>query len=150
MGGLRAEFGGPQIEPHIPLEGSLLLTCEAALANRSDLCLRAFVAKVDSVVTRVSYYHPVALVFHLPEEVEMETGVDFNLWNPPLPQMSLLYGHLTEEERKKAQEKVYILDESITGLSFPVTHIVLYQTNYKDKTLRSWEKIAEYRLHFNN
>ncbi|KAB2621647.1 cyclic phosphodiesterase-like [Pyrus ussuriensis x Pyrus communis] len=141
MGGLRAEFGGPQIEPHIPLEGSLLLTCEAALANRSDLCLRAFVAKVDSVVTRVSYYHPVAL---------METGVDFNLWNPPLPQMSLLYGHLTEEERKKAQEKVYILDESITGLSFPVTHIVLYQTNYKDKTLRSWEKIAEYRLHFNN
>ncbi|CAN6724513.1 unnamed protein product [Malus baccata var. baccata] len=130
MGGLRAEFGGPQIEPHIPLAGSLRLMCEAALANRSDLCLRAFVAKVDSVVTRVSYYHPLAQFFICPK--------------------SLLYGHLTEEERKKAQEKVYILDESITSLSFPVTHIALNQTNYKDKTLRSWEKIAEYRLHFNN
>ncbi|KAB2621622.1 cyclic phosphodiesterase-like [Pyrus ussuriensis x Pyrus communis] len=67
-----------------------------------------------------------------------------------LPHMSLLYGHLTEEQRKKAQEKVYILDESITSLSFPVTHTALYQTNYKDKTLRSWEKIAKYYLHFNN
>lgn len=80
MGGLQAEFGGPQIEPHIPLVGSFQLTREAALANRSDLCLRAFVAKVDPVVTRVSYYHPVALVFHLPEEVNIHYFPDLFLF----------------------------------------------------------------------
>lgn len=72
--------GGPQIGPHIPLAGSLRLTHEAALANRSDLCLRAFVAKVDSVVTRVSYYHPVALVFHLPEELNIHYFPDLFLF----------------------------------------------------------------------
>ncbi|TQD97041.1 hypothetical protein C1H46_017353 [Malus baccata] len=50
---------------------------------------------------------------------------------------------LTEEERKKAGEIVNILDESITSLTFPVTHFALYEIDYDDKSLKSWTKIAE-------
>lgn len=63
-----------------------------------------------------------------------------------MPHLSLLYGDLTEEEKKKAQEKANILDDTISGLSFPVTRLALYKTDTEDKTLKSWEKIAEYGI----
>ncbi|KAL6215766.1 hypothetical protein ACLB2K_015194 [Fragaria x ananassa] len=66
------------------------------------------------------------------------------------PHLSLLYGNLTGEERRKAQEKVTILDESITSMSFPITRLALYKTDYRDKRLKSWEKIAEYTLQYFN
>lgn len=60
-----------------------------------------------------------------------------------MPHLSLLYADLTDEDKKKAQEKASILDESIAGLSFPITRLALYKTDTEDKTLKSWEKIAE-------
>jgi hypothetical protein len=65
------------------------------------------------------------------------------------PHLSLLYGYLTEEEKRKARELVGALDESITSLSFPITRLALYKIDYKDTTLKSWEKIAEYPLRIN-
>ncbi|KAK9923909.1 hypothetical protein M0R45_032306 [Rubus argutus] len=91
MEGLRTEFGGLEIEPHITVVGSI--------------CVR--------------------------------------------PYLSLLYGYLTEEERKSARERVNILDKGIGNLSFPITRLALYKNSYKYTicTLKSWEKIAEYPLH---
>jgi hypothetical protein len=63
-----------------------------------------------------------------------------------MPHLSLLYGDLTEEEKKKAEEKANILDETIRSLSFQVTRLALYKTDPKDKTLKSWEKIVECNL----
>ena len=63
-----------------------------------------------------------------------------------MPHLSILYADLSDEDKKKAQEKASILDESITSLSFPVTRLALYKTDTEDKTLKSWEKIAECTL----
>jgi len=63
-----------------------------------------------------------------------------------MPHMSILYADLTDEEKKKAQEKAYILDESIGNLSFQISRLALYKTDTEDKSLKSWEKIEEYNL----
>lgn len=63
-----------------------------------------------------------------------------------MPHLSLLYADLTEEEKKKAEERANNLDDGISSLSFPVSRLALYKTDTEDKTLRSWEKIAECNL----
>ncbi|CAL5346243.1 unnamed protein product [Camellia sinensis] len=68
---------------------------------------------------------------------------------PYMPHLSLLYEDLSDEEKKKAQEKANVLDESIGNLSFEVTRLALYETNPEDKTLKSWKKIAECNLDAN-
>ena len=60
-----------------------------------------------------------------------------------MPHLSLLYADLTDEEKKKAQERAYILDETIDNLSFRISRLALYKTDTEDKTLKSWEKVAE-------
>ncbi|GKE99779.1 cyclic phosphodiesterase-like protein, partial [Tanacetum coccineum] len=68
---------------------------------------------------------------------------------PYMPHLSILYGYLTEEEKKRAQEKANALDESIKSLSFPITRLGLYKTDPEDKTLKSWEKVSEVTLKSN-
>lgn len=63
-----------------------------------------------------------------------------------MPHLSLLYADLTEEEKKRAQEKANVLDESIGSLSFQISRLALYKTDTEDKTLKSWEKVAECNL----
>lgn len=66
-----------------------------------------------------------------------------------MPHLSLLYADLTEEEKKRAQEKANAIDESIGSLTFQITRLALYKTDTEDKTLKSWEKVAEYNLDSN-
>ncbi|GKC75327.1 S-adenosyl-L-methionine-dependent methyltransferases superfamily protein [Tanacetum coccineum] len=54
-----------------------------------------------------------------------------------MPHLSILYGDLTEEEKKRAQEKANALNESIQILNFPITRLALYKTDPEDKTLKS-------------
>jgi len=63
-----------------------------------------------------------------------------------MPHLSLLYGDLSDEEKQKAQERVNAIDHTLSGLTFQVTRIALYKTDTEDKTLKSWEKIAECTL----
>lgn len=156
MLGLRDEFGGgPEIEPHIPMVGSIRMTREEALNKFKTISqlqpglISAFVARVDDVVTRASYYQCVCLRIHNSQQLyDVSRGccAHYGFCHPVFPYVSLLYANLTDEERKKAQEKVSVLDETIASLSFPITRLALYKINYKDKTLKSWEKIAEYPL----
>ncbi|TQD91753.1 hypothetical protein C1H46_022595 [Malus baccata] len=60
----------------------------------------------------------------------------------PMPYLSLLYGHLTDEEKQKAKEKVLALDGGIVGLRFTMRRLVLYKCN-DDMTQQTWEKVAE-------
>lgn len=60
-----------------------------------------------------------------------------------MPHLSLLYADLTDEEKKKAQDKAYVLDESIGSLNFQISRLALYKTDTEDKSLKSWEKVAE-------
>lgn len=63
-----------------------------------------------------------------------------------MPHLSLLYGDLTDEEKKTAQEKAYALDDNINSLSLQISRIVLYKTDTKDTSCKSWEKVAECQL----
>ena len=60
-----------------------------------------------------------------------------------MPHLSLLYGDLSEEDKKKAREKAEVLDESISNLNFTITRLALYKTDTEDRTLTSWEKVSE-------
>ncbi|KAL6282538.1 hypothetical protein ACE6H2_013467 [Prunus campanulata] len=136
MQGLRDEFSGPEFEPHITVVGAISLTPEDALNKFKSASrgLKAYDAKVDRVVETSAH-----CCGHF----------GFNSSTPYMPHMSILYADLTEEEKKKAQEKAKSLDESIGSLSFLVTRLALYKTDTGDKTLKSWEKIAECTLEAN-
>ncbi|XP_038722395.1 cyclic phosphodiesterase-like [Tripterygium wilfordii] len=153
MDGLRSEFGGPQFEPHITVVGAVSLTLDDAVTKFRSACngLQGYNATVDRVVIGIFSQCIYLLIHPTPEVVEANIhctgyfGYNKSSTNY-MPHMSLLYGDLTDEEKKKAQEKANVLDESINGLSFPITRLALYETDPKDKTLKSWEKVAECSL----
>ena len=60
-----------------------------------------------------------------------------------VPHMSILYGDLAEEEKKKALEKAYSLDSSLDGLNFQINRVALWIT---DADVESWVKIDEHNL----
>ncbi|XWS12453.1 hypothetical protein CRYUN_Cryun37aG0090000 [Craigia yunnanensis] len=153
MEGLRSEFGGPEFEPHVTVVGAISLTADDALAKFRSACdgLKAYNATVDRVATGTFFYQSVFLLLHpTPEVVEATahcTGhFGYKSSTTYMPHLSLLYADLTEEEKKKAQEKANILDKSIGGLSFQISRLAFYKTDTEDKTLKSWEKVAECNL----
>ncbi|XVF40250.1 hypothetical protein PTKIN_Ptkin01aG0097000 [Pterospermum kingtungense] len=156
MAGLRSEFCGPEFEPHVTVVGAISLTADDALASFRSACdgLKAYNATVDRVATGTFFYQCVFLLLHpKPEVVEASkhcTGhFGYKSSTPYMPHLSLLYADLTEEEKKKAQEKANVLDESIGSLCFQISRLALYKTDTEDKTLKSWEKVAECSLSAN-
>ncbi|CAN6681256.1 unnamed protein product [Malus baccata var. baccata] len=145
MESLQAEFGGPEIEPHIPILGSIQMMSREDALNKFRLApMDDIVAKVDRVITKNYYHQCVSLLMDRKLfENAQRWSYHFGFYNSSMPYLSLLYGKLTEEERKKAGEIVNILDESITGLTFPITHFALYEIDNDDRSLKSWTKIAE-------
>ncbi|GMP72039.1 hypothetical protein CsSME_00030222 [Camellia sinensis var. sinensis] len=99
---------------------------------------------------RLVHTAPVILVTR-PQPATISEGNEACALGAPsyMPHLSLLYEDLSDEEKKKAQEKANVLDESIGNLSFEVTRLALYETNPEDKTLKSWKKIAECNLDAN-
>ncbi|GMY37724.1 cyclic phosphodiesterase-like isoform X1 [Fagus crenata] len=153
MESLGSEFNGPQFEPHITVVGAISLTPEDAIDKFRSACegLKAYTATVDRVATGTFFYQCVFLLIHPTSEV-VETSTHctahfgYKNTTPYMPHLSLLYADLTDDEKQKAQERANILDESISSLSFPVSRLALYKTDTEDKTLKSWEKIAECSL----
>lgn len=72
--------------------------------------------------------------------------IDFYNFAAYMPHMSLLYADLTDEEKKKAQDRANVLDDSLRNLNFTINRLALYKTDTEDKSLKSWEKVAEYDL----
>lgn len=62
---LRAEFGGPEIEPHITVVGSVLWRHDDAVKNFVSGCenIEPYLCEVNELVTRKFYYQPVSLLF---------------------------------------------------------------------------------------
>lgn len=150
MDGLRSEFGGPQFRPHVTAVGAISLTEDDAIQKFRSACegLKVYDASVERVATGTFFYQCVYLLLHPTPEV-VETGAHcsnhfgYKSATPYMPHLSLLYNDLSDEEKKKAQEKANILDESIGSLKFQITRLALYKTDTEDKTLKSWEKVAE-------
>ncbi|KAL5772105.1 hypothetical protein ACOSQ2_012029 [Xanthoceras sorbifolium] len=153
MDGLSSDFGGPHFQPHVTVVGAISLTADGAMEKFRSACegLRAYNCTVDRVATGSFFYQCVYLLLHPTPEVAEASAhccshFGYKNSTPYMPHLSLLYGDLTDDEKKKAQEKVNILDESIGKLSFPITRLALWKTDTEDKTLKSWEKLAECNL----
>lgn len=63
-----------------------------------------------------------------------------------MPHLSLLYEDISEVEKDKAVEKVKALVNDIDKLEFEVSTLALYRTDTEDKTLQSWELVADRKL----
>ncbi|CAK9152657.1 unnamed protein product [Ilex paraguariensis] len=153
MEGLRSEFGGPEFEPHVTVVGAISLTEGDARDKFRKACegLKAYSATVERVATGTFFYQCVFLLLDPTAEV-VETSAHcsshfgYKNSSPYMPHLSLLYGDLTDEEKKNAQEKANILDEGIGSVRFNIPRLALYKTDTEDKTLKSWEMIAECNL----
>ncbi|KZV55133.1 cyclic phosphodiesterase-like [Dorcoceras hygrometricum] len=153
MEGLRSEFGGPQFEPHLTVVGAISLSESEARDRFTKACERveAYDARVERVATGTFFYQCVFLLLHpTPKVVEASAHCcgcfGYENSTPYMPHLSLLYGDITEEEKKTARDKAYILDENIGSLSFKITHLALYKTDTEDRSCESWEKVAECEL----
>ncbi|KAI6705558.1 hypothetical protein NL676_008520 [Syzygium grande] len=153
MDGLRSEFGGPQFVPHVTVVGPVSLAEDNAVSKFREACdgLRAYTATVDRVATGTFFYQCVYLLIHPTAEVveasdRCSAQLGYKSPTPYMPHLSLLYGDLTDEEKKKAQEQANDLDGSFNGLGFLISRLALYKIDPDDKTCTSWEKIAESTL----
>ncbi|XP_047951808.1 cyclic phosphodiesterase-like [Salvia hispanica] len=153
MSGLRSEFGGPEFEPHVTILGAIKLTESEARDMFQKACegLKPYTATVDKIATGTFFYQCVFLLLHpTPEVVEASDHscvlFGFKRSTPYMPHLSLLYGDLTEEEKKTALEKACALDDSIGGLSFQISRLALYKTETEDTSCKSWEKVEEFEL----
>lgn len=158
MKGLRSEFGGPEVEPHVTVVGLTMLTEEDAVKRfRSAVDgMKAYAAKVERVATGTSYYQCVYLLLEpSPEVVEASVHCSshfgYKSSTPYMPHMSLIYGDLSDKEKKAAQEKANIMDECINKWEFTITRLVLQKIpRLDDKSTKSWENITECNLIINS
>ncbi|XP_060975050.1 cyclic phosphodiesterase [Cannabis sativa] len=148
---LRAEFGGPQFQPHITVVRAISLSLDEALNNfRSSISqpLKAYNVTFDPITigSGVLYLpiHPTTEVVEACSHCSEHFG--YKRSTPYMPHLSILYADLTEDEMKKARDRANILDDSLSSLSFPISRLALYKTDPEDKTLESWEKIFECNL----
>ncbi|KAH9627289.1 hypothetical protein KSS87_013534 [Heliosperma pusillum] len=151
---LSTEFNGPEFEPHVTIVGAINLTLQDALNKFSSACndlKKAYVVHSKGVSTGTFYYQCVYLLLDSNPQVVAPSDhccrhFGYERPSPYMPHMSLLYADLTEDEKKKAQERANAVDDSLGNLSFSIKRFALYQTDTEDKSLKSWEKIAEYEL----
>ncbi|KAG5577192.1 hypothetical protein H5410_057326 [Solanum commersonii] len=116
MGGLRSEFGGPQFEPHVTVVGAVRLTEEEA----RDKFRKGWKKVVEASARCCSSFGYNSSSRELGFLLLMFSFYDHSTY---MPHMSILYADLMDEEKKKAQEKAYILDESIDNLSFQISRL---------------------------
>ncbi|KAJ4749694.1 Cyclic phosphodiesterase [Rhynchospora pubera] len=137
MSGLRAEYDGPEFEPHITVVGAIRLTPESALEmiRSATSGLRPYKAKVASVSRGTFFYQCVYLLIEPTKEVVEASAHCCGHFG----YQSSTY--LTDEEKDKAVKKAEELDKEIGGLEFEISEFALYKTDTEDKSLKSWEKI---------
>ncbi|KAL2343237.1 hypothetical protein Fmac_004522 [Flemingia macrophylla] len=153
MSALRSEFGGPTFQPHITVVGAIKLAPDDALKKLRSACeaILPFRVTVDRVAAGTFFYQCVFLLLR-PDPLLLETSAHccthfgYSNSTPYMPHLSLLYGDLSDEEKRKAQERANAIDDTLPGLTFQIDRLALYKTDTQDKTLQSWEKIAECSL----
>ncbi|KAJ7968801.1 cyclic phosphodiesterase-like [Quillaja saponaria] len=90
MEGLRSEFGGPQFEPHITVVGAITLTADDALNKFDQRCVYLLV-------------HPTVEVVETSAHCSSHLG--YRNSTPYMPHLSILYGDLTDDEKKRASRE---------------------------------------------
>lgn len=151
---LRIEFGGPAFEPHVTVVGAQRLKKAEACAMLEAACtaMSSYTCRLTDIAGGTFFYQCVyALVEQTPQVMEANLqanrcfGVDENA-RPYMPHLSLLYGDLSDEDKLKAKAMAKTLCHLIQNTEFQVSSLCLYKTDTHDKSLRSWEKVAECNL----
>lgn len=77
MEGLREEFGGPEVEPHIIMVGSCLMTEDEAINTFRGACnaIKQFYCKVENLETSKFYFQCVSLVIEISEDVSYTLSI---------------------------------------------------------------------------
>ncbi|KAJ3671009.1 hypothetical protein LUZ60_008435 [Juncus effusus] len=153
MAGLRAEFGGPEFDPHVTVVGAITLTPDSAveMIRSAAAGLRPYTARVKSVSSGSFYYQCVYLLVEPTAEVVEASNhccghFGYQSSSPYMPHLSLLYGDLSDEEKEKAVKRVEELEKEICGLTLEISELALCKTDTEDKSLKSWEKVEVCKL----
>ncbi|XP_057544746.1 cyclic phosphodiesterase-like [Amaranthus tricolor] len=153
MKALRSNLGGPKFDPHLTITGPINLTREDAIKKFREACkgLKAYPAHSQAISAGDSYWQSIFVLLHSTAQL-VEVSDHFNAhfgYDPPTqykPHISLLYGHLTDEEKHEAVEEAKKLDDTIDNMCFTIDCLQLYSLTIGDETLKSWVKVAEYHL----
>ncbi|XP_047308227.1 cyclic phosphodiesterase-like [Impatiens glandulifera] len=153
MAELRSYFGGPEFDPHVTVVGLIRLTEADALEKFATVCegLKAYNATVEKVDTGTFFYQCVYLLMQQDSQVMEAAAYCWNQFGYTssttyMPHLSILYGDLSDEDKKKAQEEANILDDNLADMSFLISRFALYEIEPNDDTLASWKKIIETNL----
>ncbi|KAL8103511.1 cyclic phosphodiesterase-like isoform X1 [Apium graveolens] len=125
--------------------GTFYYQCVFLLLSRTPEIVKCMSLDQVEELSRVSVYFYVGGGVVEPS-AQCSSHFGYKSSTPYMPHLSLLYADLTEEEKKRAQEKASALDKGIGSLTFQITRLALYKTDTEDKSLKSWEKVAECEL----
>ncbi|CAM6091646.1 unnamed protein product [Calypogeia fissa] len=153
---LQRIYGGPNVEPHVTVLGSVPFnSVEEGAAKLQDLArsLKPITYRIRGVDQGRSYFQCLFLtVDPTPQVLEANAQAKrvFKVaesQNAYFPHLSLLYGGLTDEDKKKgkalAEEK---FGDILVNSEFVVSSLTLWTTDTEDKLLTSWKKVAEFPL----
>eukprot|EP01018_Ginkgo_biloba_P023077 Gb_07676 [translate_table: standard] len=154
MNKLREEFGGPSFDPHVTVVGAQRLTKAQACANLEAACrtIKPYTCRLQQVACGKHFYQCVyMLVDPTPQvmQANLHASRCFGILENPrpyMPHLSLLYGDLSDKDKQEAKAKAEGFNHLICNTEFEVSSFCLYRTDTEDKSLNSWEKVAECNL----
>jgi len=156
MNELRSEFGGPSFEPHVTVVGVQKLTKAQACANLEAACraVAPYTCGLNQVACGTFFYQCIYVLVHPTPEVMQANvlakrcfGISENPVESYMPHMSLVYGDLSDDEKEKAKVQAQAkFHNLISNKEFQVSSLCLYSTDTEDKSLTSWQKVAECNL----
>mmetsp|Transcript_34080 Transcript_34080/g.86256 ORF Transcript_34080/g.86256 Transcript_34080/m.86256 type:complete len:190 (-) Transcript_34080:418-987(-) len=160
MGALRAEYGGPQFQPHVTLLGDIRRPRDDVAATAQALAAQIKPYRINLLnVTRGTFYYQCVFALAARDEAVMAAGAAarraYDMGDKPhMPHLSLLYADLDDAAKDKAasQARARLFGEGssystlLTDPGFTVTHLQVWSTPTDDTSLQSWCKVADVPL----
>jgi len=153
---------GPSFQPHVTVLDAHPVLRSKAQESLKDLCATTlpYTYKITGVKTGQDFHQCVYLTIESTQEVVdahiqaqgcfgfLEMGDDTTeMRKKYVPHMSLLYGHLSEEELELAKAKVEAEHgKQLISMQFQVSSLGLYCTDPADVLCNSWKKVCQLPL----
>ncbi|CAM6033533.1 unnamed protein product [Sphagnum compactum] len=134
---------GPSFQPHVTVLDAHPVLRSKAQESLKDLCATTlpYTYKITGVKTGQDFHQCVYLTIERTQEVGRSVGRQY------MPHMSLLYGHLSEEELELAKAKVEAEHgKQLISMQFQVSSLGLYCTDPADVLCNSWKKVCQLPL----
>ncbi|CAM6007282.1 unnamed protein product [Sphagnum balticum] len=159
---LSERYAGPPFQPHVTVLGAHPVLLSKAQQSLQQLCasILPYTFKITGVTTDLKFHQCVYLTMEPTQEAVdahiqaqccfgfLEIGDDTTTMRKEyMPHMSLLYGHLLEEELEEAKAKVEAEHgKQLIGMQFQVSSLGLYCTDPADVLCKSWKMVCQLPL----